>query len=156
MTKLLSDLASLYWWVSVVLVGLLINLASAYLKPRLDSWLSQRSERASAKRASLNAAFEASVEKLVANPTSLLIAGQKLQDIQYQILSASLFVVFLLLLNVFSATSQSGSLVFQVLQVIAAVGLPIAMIVHFALMRMESELEDRVKEARRRYESVGR
>lgn len=156
MSRLFSELSSLYWWVSVVLVGLLINLASAYLKPRLDSWLSERSRRASARRAKRSAAFEAAVEKLAADPTALLIAGQKLHDLQYQILSATSFVVFLLLLNVFAGVSQSGTLVLQILKVVAAVGLPIAMIVHFAFMRLESELEDKVKEARRRYEAAGR
>lgn len=49
-TKLL---VSPLWWLSVVVVGILINLASAYLKPRLDEtfsrsslWWRNRSEEA--------------------------------------------------------------------------------------------------------------
>ena len=34
------DFFSIYWWVSVVLVGILINLGAAYLKPLLDGVLS--------------------------------------------------------------------------------------------------------------------
>ena len=39
MTDFLSSLSSPSWWLGVVIVGLLINLIAAYLKPRLDRWL---------------------------------------------------------------------------------------------------------------------
>ena len=45
MKEFLANLGSLAWWVSVVIVGILINLASAYLKSRLDSSLSRTSTR---------------------------------------------------------------------------------------------------------------
>src|ERR1041385_3530437 len=39
MRDFIGNLGSLSWWFSVVLVGILINLAAAYLKPRIDlSW----------------------------------------------------------------------------------------------------------------------
>lgn len=41
MDKLLNDVTSGYWWLSVVLVGLLINLASAYIKDPIDRKLAQ-------------------------------------------------------------------------------------------------------------------
>jgi hypothetical protein len=40
MDELLKSFGSLSWWVTVVIVGLAVNLASAYLKPRSDSYLS--------------------------------------------------------------------------------------------------------------------
>ena len=52
MEKFLLDVLSIYWWASVVIVGLLINLASAYIKAPLDRrigsashWWRRRSER---------------------------------------------------------------------------------------------------------------
>jgi hypothetical protein len=39
----LDALSSPAWWVSVVIVGVLINLVSAYLKPTLDTRLSKAS-----------------------------------------------------------------------------------------------------------------
>ncbi|ANZ10148.1 TPA: hypothetical protein KD877_004346 [Vibrio parahaemolyticus] len=38
-----SNLSSLDWWIGVVLVSLVINIFSAYLKPALDSFLSKLS-----------------------------------------------------------------------------------------------------------------
>lgn len=45
MTEILDDLKSAHWWMGVVFVGLAINLASAYLKPWLDSQLARISKR---------------------------------------------------------------------------------------------------------------
>jgi hypothetical protein len=39
MDTLLESLKSPQWWLSVVLVGIVINLASAFLKQRLDGWM---------------------------------------------------------------------------------------------------------------------
>ena len=35
-TQLITDLSSWYWWFSVVIIGILINIASAYIKPSID------------------------------------------------------------------------------------------------------------------------
>lgn len=40
-----DELGKPAWWISVVIAGLVVNLASAYLKVRIDSLLSARSER---------------------------------------------------------------------------------------------------------------
>ena len=51
MDEFVKSLSSLSWWLSVVVVGILINLVSAYLKPRIDhrllltsSWWRKRSQ----------------------------------------------------------------------------------------------------------------
>jgi hypothetical protein len=43
MKDFFTNLGSLYWWISVVVVGVLINLFSAYLKNKLDRYLSSTS-----------------------------------------------------------------------------------------------------------------
>ncbi len=45
MDDLINNVGSLTWWISVVLVGVLINLVSAYLKSLLDRVLSGLSEQ---------------------------------------------------------------------------------------------------------------
>jgi hypothetical protein len=45
MDSLAQDFTSLHWWVSVVGVGLLVSLASAYIKPSLDRYLEGTSAR---------------------------------------------------------------------------------------------------------------
>ena len=47
--KFAVDLASPYWWISVVCVGLLINIASAYLKSPIDRFFARLSLRRRAK-----------------------------------------------------------------------------------------------------------
>lgn len=65
MDELTKNLSSPYWWIGVVVVGILINLASAYLKPALDRWLSRMSvwwRNQSAKR---KARYEKEIEALM-------------------------------------------------------------------------------------------
>ena len=57
MNEFLANLNSLYWWISVVIVGILINLISSYLKSKLDNtlsnvstWWRKRSKAQSLKR----------------------------------------------------------------------------------------------------------
>lgn len=48
MGQFLNDLSSPYWWLSVVLVGIIINIVTEYLKPLIDKiWVawSQRRRR---------------------------------------------------------------------------------------------------------------
>ena len=45
-----SDFLSPGWWVSVVLVGLVINLLSAYAKPQVDTFLSSISSNVETSR----------------------------------------------------------------------------------------------------------
>lgn len=60
MRDFLTNITTLSWWISVVIVGILINIFSAYLKDKFDgylssisSWWRYRSEAQRAKRESL-------------------------------------------------------------------------------------------------------
>jgi hypothetical protein len=44
-TEFVTNLSSLYWWVSVVVVGILVNVCSTYLQKLLDSRMSRISDR---------------------------------------------------------------------------------------------------------------
>lgn len=69
--QFLKDAASGYWWLSVVIVGLIINLASSYLKDAFDA-VASRVSRSAKKR------YLASQEKLRAD-------AEKLKDIDVRI-----------------------------------------------------------------------
>jgi|JI8StandDraft_2_1071088.scaffolds.fasta_scaffold186631_1 hypothetical protein len=72
--KLLGDISSLHWWISVVLVGLAINLLSAYVKPQLDRWAKQISSSRQQKQADEDQLFREHVALLAGN-TQLLICA---------------------------------------------------------------------------------
>lgn len=76
--KLVSDFSSWYWWVSVVIVGMVINLLSAYLKQPLDRWWERRSEQAQETRMAKSDAFSRSVDRISSDSTLLVIWGQRL------------------------------------------------------------------------------
>ena len=65
--RILENVLSLHWWITVVVVGLLINLSSAYLKPHLDRWRDNRSTArkrlSDAKRAELEKTSSALAEE---------------------------------------------------------------------------------------------
>lgn len=64
MDELAHNLASPTWWVGVVIVGLLINLASAYLKPGLDYLMSSVRMHRRTKAQERYAAYEIEVSEL--------------------------------------------------------------------------------------------
>jgi hypothetical protein len=68
MSKLLDTIESPEWWISVVVVGLIINLASAYLKPWIDRTTVRFSEKRRQKRDQQNKEFELLVESLINEP----------------------------------------------------------------------------------------
>jgi hypothetical protein len=45
MENIFNDITSPSWWIGVVIVGIIINIISAYLKPNLDKILSNTSSR---------------------------------------------------------------------------------------------------------------
>jgi hypothetical protein len=77
LTKLFDDITSWYWWFSVVLVGFGINLASAYVKPSLDGWYANRSEKKRLSSAIERAEFDQRVELLAANPLLLVLEAHE-------------------------------------------------------------------------------
>jgi hypothetical protein len=45
MGQIVSDLTSIHWWLTVVVVGIVLNVASAYLKPWIDTQVARFSAR---------------------------------------------------------------------------------------------------------------
>lgn len=88
--KFLADITSWYWWTSVVLLGLGINLASSYLKPSLDRWADRWSNRRAERRAKDNARFAASV-RIAVNDVRVLV-GLGNEEIRLRLLSMTFFL----------------------------------------------------------------
>jgi hypothetical protein len=67
MSELLKDLTSFHWWMGVVIVGIVINLASDYLKPRADKLLSSMSTWYGTRTESLSRASQERMYKYIHN-----------------------------------------------------------------------------------------
>ena len=48
--RFFADLQSPYWWLTAVVLALIVNIASSYLKPAIDNW----EERRTSKRQSID------------------------------------------------------------------------------------------------------
>lgn len=102
MKNFLTNLLSLYWWISVVVVGIVLNVTSAYIKTRLDrrlsgvsGWWRKRSEKERMKR-------ETTLKRLKNNPheQTLFAFGEmrnRLRAIQSFVMGTSTFGVIVLL-----------------------------------------------------------
>lgn len=71
--RFLNDITSWYWWISVVLFTLAINLASAYLKEPLDKLLAKRSSTHAAQRATKEETRHLHAQWLAENPGLLAL-----------------------------------------------------------------------------------
>jgi hypothetical protein len=86
-----ANIGSLSWWLSVVVVGVLINLASAYIKSRLDATLSKTSAKWRARSEAQKVRKQRQLEKLRGNPTEqILMSHMALRD---EILSLAFLVI---------------------------------------------------------------
>jgi ABC-type transport system involved in cytochrome bd biosynthesis fused ATPase/permease subunit len=90
-------LTSWKWWVSVVFVGILINLASAYIKPTLDTRLGRLSHRRRARsekaRKLVELSSAAAREKPEFMQAILVLEFRCRSEILYNMIAASLFFI---------------------------------------------------------------
>jgi hypothetical protein len=89
----MRELTSPIWWISVVVVGLAVNLASAYLKPRLDALLLRSSSRWRSRSAERLARRRQAVDELRSNEKHLAFAylrviSARLEGVQHFAFSA--------------------------------------------------------------------
>ena len=77
MSEFANTVRSPVWWAGVVVVGFVLNLAAAYLKPYLDDRVSRLSRRWSGRNAREKAKRTALVHKLRADPQEQLLASHR-------------------------------------------------------------------------------
>lgn len=74
MSDFMQSLTSASWWIGVVVVGIAINLVSAYTKPRLDRMMSRTSKWWASLSQTRRDARESRVVALVGNPSEQILA----------------------------------------------------------------------------------
>ena len=67
-----SFLLSPEWWISVVIVGLLINFIAAYTKPVIDTWVARRSDTKKLELEKQKNEEQLIVNDMVANPSNAI------------------------------------------------------------------------------------
>src|SRR4030095_11385827 len=87
------DFLSLSWWGSVVVVGLLINLASAYLKPLIDRTMGRYSEKWRIRAGKKREAKEKEIKRLIED--SRLLTLKQHQAVYFFLFAIVLGVVTL-------------------------------------------------------------
>lgn len=90
LNRFLADIFSVYWWLTVVLVSLATNLASAYLKPPLDNFFLKHSDRRRRKIIAENDNLETEAGILLKDSDLLILKG--FEEVRWFVLS-----IFLLL-----------------------------------------------------------
>jgi hypothetical protein len=110
MKDFFSSLSSPSWWVGVVIVGILINLISAYLKPRLDRWLSGSSKWWATRTEEQRRSRQARIQKLRESQHEQTMAGlaalrSALQAVLLSVMTG-LLVVCLIGLSILWKSSQ--------------------------------------------------
>lgn len=151
-TKLLSDLSSWYWWVSIVFVGLLINVASAYLKPYLDHYFEGQSDKRRVKSDAERQLFEQQVHALAANSTLLILEGQSEQRYRTQALILFVVASLSIVLGILSGRSASASqLVSTAFSLFFSGGGILGYVLAMYFMRHANGARRRVETATRRY-----
>ena len=102
MKDFFANLGSLYWWLSVVIVGVLINLTSSYIKSKLDSSLSRRSTKARLRSEARKTKRKKLLEKLRANSheqtmMSISVLEDMVRAVAVILVSASLVLLIILI-----------------------------------------------------------
>ena len=87
--KLAADVQSPYWWITAVVLALLVNLLSAYLKAPLDRWLSRHSFARRARLERFAAKQLAWAEAALADPRILTLESAYRDASQFKAFSAA-------------------------------------------------------------------
>jgi len=102
MDEILQNLSSVYWWVSVVVVGLVINLLSSYLKPPLDALGGKTFHAVKARSERAKRLYDQKVSALSSNPHAQVIAMLRAQSLRAKSNGWSLTAILALMLSLTS------------------------------------------------------
>lgn len=131
--KFLADVASWYWWVSVVLLGLIINVASAYAKLPLDRFLEKRSIRRQQIRSAGDEKHAREIQTLLAD--SRLTVLQSAQEFRLMVMSV-FFLILALAAGAFAVRVVNSGIIGVWLFAFSMVSAIIAMIAFTASTKM--------------------
>jgi hypothetical protein len=140
MEKFIQDIATTYWWVSVVIVGIIVNIISSYLKPFLENKLSLVSGYWKQRKEKRKEEFESQVALLAADDRLLSIYA--LREFRYRIRSVSYLVMSSLLFII--ATWAQAFLPISIFLIISFIGTLIMIISlddHFDAIQVKKVVE---------------
>ena len=141
MKELISNVSSIYWWISVVIVGILINIISYYLTRKLDtrlsnvsSWWRKKSEIRKSQRLK-------KLDKLRNDPhEQLLLAFETIQSIS---LAIALLIFGVLFVSMGIAFQFRGKFWEPIICFsISAIALITALMIFFSYMGNDNLLQD--------------
>ena len=110
MSEFFSEALTIKWLISVVVVGIAINLISAYLKAPLDHFLDHRSKRQKVRIDKEQAELEEKAAIAASDTTLLLLEGQKSIIMAIIIATFMIMILATLCFGIFihvSGTSQN-------------------------------------------------
>jgi len=122
MKQLITEIFSPSWWIGVVVVSFVINIASAYDKPLLDRLLARFSDRRRIKLEQSHQKLERAAELVLFITDGVVLLS--LQEVKFALTAvASLTFCILLILLLFFVSGVDRVLVFVALPVLLIVTL---------------------------------
>lgn len=109
MDKFLADAATAYWWITAVAVGLVINLASAYIKEPIDRFFAATSRGWRARSEKARAERQAHVLQLARDPSLWAPLREMARDLRINAIwnAARAAIVLLMIVLGFEATNYN-------------------------------------------------
>jgi len=120
----MDQLTSLYWWVSVIVVGVLVSLFAAYLKPRTDRFIVSISARYRKRNEKKVRARVQKIETLRGNPHEQAMLAISANYRHLNSISILLLGVSVMLVTLFVSEANSwvrfGVLLFGTITIVIA------------------------------------
>lgn len=143
MEKFLQDMLSAYWWISVVVVGIIINLISTYIRPFLENRLSRVSCYWKNRRDTRIELFNLQVSLIKANAD--LRSVYALREIRYRVRCVEYLVVSLSM-SAMAIFARSIGILYgsAFLMFMGAISMLIAVIDHFNASHVQKLVESSI------------
>ena len=100
MKEFLAQITSLSWWFGVVIVGLLINLAASYIKPKIDAIHENISKNARNKNEKKRKAWDEEVKHLAENDSYQADFSSKLSHVYLESIFIMLMGIAIFLMSI--------------------------------------------------------
>jgi hypothetical protein len=141
MDRFLQDATSSYWWLSVVVVGVIINVLSAYLKPFLESRLSHLSDYWGKRHEAKIGLFNQRVSLLRSNPELRVIYAMR--ELRYRVRMIG-FIVLSIVMLLASKASNYGIFGFISLNFLGVVFILFALADQMDAMKVKKLIESSI------------
>lgn len=101
MTDFFNNITSISWWIGVVVVGILVNIAGMYLKSPIDRCLSSISTKYQTRSKAKKAERELKIRNLVGNKHEQILFASRINFTSLKGVACYLFAIFFTIMNTF-------------------------------------------------------